>query len=287
MPLVAPRSSVLMAGDESVAYVETEDGRFELRPVVLGPIVGDRVVVLDGLKEGEQVAVSGNFLIDSQMQLAGNPSLIDPARAKVKKAKKKPGPLEVEEVDLQLIAGSAGEELERLYQAYFAVQAALAADRAVTEDLSRSLFQAAERVDELAGLQAEPASLARTIAEHAEDLHEQEIEAARVEFKPISKSIILLAARARGEAASTTFLQFYCPMVKGGEGDWLQPAKPLANPYWGARMLRCGRLVREWPPVGSADAKPPLDSTSDQRKPPTAIRDGRSADPAEQSGRAL
>ena len=29
----------------------------------------------------KQVATRGNFLIDSQMQLAGNPSLIDPARA--------------------------------------------------------------------------------------------------------------------------------------------------------------------------------------------------------------
>ncbi len=79
--LVVPRSAVLMAGDESVVYVETEPGRFEMRRIVLGPCCGEQIVVLEGLREGEVVATQGNFLIDSQMQLVGNPSLIDPHKA--------------------------------------------------------------------------------------------------------------------------------------------------------------------------------------------------------------
>ncbi|MDC0936462.1 efflux RND transporter periplasmic adaptor subunit, partial [Pirellulales bacterium] len=79
--LMVPRSAVLIAGDDAVLYVETEPGRFEIRNVALGPRSGDQVVVLEGLAEDEQVAVSGNFLIDSQMQLAGNASLIDPTKA--------------------------------------------------------------------------------------------------------------------------------------------------------------------------------------------------------------
>lgn len=79
--LVIPRDAVLMAGDNSIVYVETEPGRFEIRPVVLGPICGDQMVILSGVEQGEQVATRGNFLIDSQMQLAGNPSLIDPTKA--------------------------------------------------------------------------------------------------------------------------------------------------------------------------------------------------------------
>lgn len=79
--LVVPRDAVLMAGNNSVIYVETEPGRFELRRVVLGPQCGDQIVVRSGVKEGEHVATRGNFLIDSQMQLAGNPSLIDPTKA--------------------------------------------------------------------------------------------------------------------------------------------------------------------------------------------------------------
>src|SRR5690606_8193117 len=84
LALVVPRSAVLMNGGQSLVYVETEPGRFEIRRVTIGSSGGDQVVVLDGLKEGEQVATGGNFLIDSQMQLAGNPSLIDPLKAQPK-----------------------------------------------------------------------------------------------------------------------------------------------------------------------------------------------------------
>lgn len=79
--LTVPRNAVLMAGKHSVVYVETEPGRFEIRTVVLGPGIDGEIVVLEGLAVDEHVAISGNFLIDSQMQLAGNPSLIDPTRA--------------------------------------------------------------------------------------------------------------------------------------------------------------------------------------------------------------
>ncbi|MFT5522452.1 MAG: Cu(I)/Ag(I) efflux system membrane fusion protein [Pirellulaceae bacterium] len=79
--LVVPRNAVLMAGANSVVYVEVEPGRFELRSVVLGPKCGDEIVITSGVKAGEMVATRGNFLIDSQMQLAGNPSLIDPTKA--------------------------------------------------------------------------------------------------------------------------------------------------------------------------------------------------------------
>jgi len=81
-PVVSvPRNAVLMAADHCVVYVETEPGRFEIRRVETGDVSGDQVVIVKGLAEGESVATNGNFLLDSQMQLAGNPSLIDPTRA--------------------------------------------------------------------------------------------------------------------------------------------------------------------------------------------------------------
>lgn len=82
--LVIPRDAVLMAGNNSVVYVETEPGLFEIRRVTLGPNCGDQIVVLDGVASGEHIATRGNFLIDSQMQLAGNPSLIDPSKIQAK-----------------------------------------------------------------------------------------------------------------------------------------------------------------------------------------------------------
>ena len=79
--LSVPRSAVLMAGDNSVLYVEREPGVFEIRDVTLGAMTDEAAVILDGVSLGETVATDGNFLIDSQMQLGGKPSLMDPGRA--------------------------------------------------------------------------------------------------------------------------------------------------------------------------------------------------------------
>ena len=75
--VIVPRSSVLAAGEQAIVYVETEAGRFEIRRVTLGPMNSEEAVILRGITAGEKVATDGNFLIDSQMQLAGNPSLLD------------------------------------------------------------------------------------------------------------------------------------------------------------------------------------------------------------------
>lgn len=105
--VVVPRSAVLMAGDNSVVYVETKPGRFEIRPVVLGDVTSERAVILEGIAAGEEVAVSGNFLIDSQMQLVGNPSLIDPTKATAS------GELEEDETEsAKLIAALSGLSAE-------------------------------------------------------------------------------------------------------------------------------------------------------------------------------
>jgi membrane fusion protein, copper/silver efflux system len=86
-PMVAvPRDAVLLVGSDSVVYVETEPGRFEMRMVKVGSVSNQEITIADGLRAGEMVARRGNFLIDSQMQLAGNPSLIDPGKALPKKA---------------------------------------------------------------------------------------------------------------------------------------------------------------------------------------------------------
>src|SRR5690606_34526767 len=90
--------------------------------------------------------------------------------------------------------------------------------------------------------------LMQEIASHAEHLHHVELVKARQQFKPISHAVVKLAAQLRGDDAQSPFIHFYCPMVKGGGGDWLQASGELANPYYGSEMLRCGEKVRVLPP---------------------------------------
>jgi RND family efflux transporter MFP subunit len=67
--LAVPQEAVLDSGNEQIVFVAREGGYFEPRRVKLGPRVGTLYAVLDGLKAGERVATSANFLIDSESQL--------------------------------------------------------------------------------------------------------------------------------------------------------------------------------------------------------------------------
>jgi Cu(I)/Ag(I) efflux system membrane fusion protein len=67
--LVIPRSAVLDSGTRQIVYVEKEPGVFEMRQVKLGVRGETEVEVLKGIKKGELVVTSGNFLIDSESQL--------------------------------------------------------------------------------------------------------------------------------------------------------------------------------------------------------------------------
>jgi Cu(I)/Ag(I) efflux system membrane fusion protein len=67
--LSVPESAVIDTGTRQVVYVETEPGVFEGRRVALGPRIGDRFPVLEGLVPGEKVAAAGAFLIDAESRL--------------------------------------------------------------------------------------------------------------------------------------------------------------------------------------------------------------------------
>ena len=75
--IAIPRDAVLTVGKTSVVFVESAENRFSLRRVSTGPVAaGNRIVILRGLEEGETIAATGVFLIDSQMQLSGKTSLM-------------------------------------------------------------------------------------------------------------------------------------------------------------------------------------------------------------------
>lgn len=75
--LAIPRRAVLKVGDDAIVFVEESLGHFFLRRVQMGDVIGNEVVIVDGLDEYETIASDGVFLIDSQMQLSGSLSLID------------------------------------------------------------------------------------------------------------------------------------------------------------------------------------------------------------------
>ncbi len=67
--IVVPQEAVLDSGTEQVVFVAHGDGYFEPRKIQMGPRLEDRIIVLAGLRPGETIVTSGNFLIDSESRL--------------------------------------------------------------------------------------------------------------------------------------------------------------------------------------------------------------------------
>ena len=77
--LVVPSSAVLQTGARAIAFVNHGNGNLEPRIVQTGPRLDDSIVILSGLKAGEQVVSSANFLVDSEAQLQAAMGTFAPA----------------------------------------------------------------------------------------------------------------------------------------------------------------------------------------------------------------
>ncbi len=67
--LTVSRDAVVDTGDAQHVFVVSADHRFTPTTVKLGTRFGERVEIIDGLREGEDVVASGVFLIDSESRL--------------------------------------------------------------------------------------------------------------------------------------------------------------------------------------------------------------------------
>lgn len=67
--LTIPRPALIQRSDSQHVLLDEGDGYFRPVAVSTGQEAGDRVVIRDGLKEGQQVVVSAQFLIDSETSL--------------------------------------------------------------------------------------------------------------------------------------------------------------------------------------------------------------------------
>ena len=67
--LLVPADAVIIAGKRAVVWTKTADGMFEARSVQIGNRFVDKYQIVSGLNEGDEIAATGGFLIDSESQL--------------------------------------------------------------------------------------------------------------------------------------------------------------------------------------------------------------------------
>jgi Cu(I)/Ag(I) efflux system membrane fusion protein len=79
---VVPDDALIATGTHTRVLLAEGDGHFRAVSVRIGRAVGGYTEVLDGLAGGENVVVSGQFLIDSEANLSGALERLDGASAK-------------------------------------------------------------------------------------------------------------------------------------------------------------------------------------------------------------
>lgn len=74
MRLAAPNAAILNTGERELVFVEKAEGEFEPRAVKTGLRTDEYTEILSGLKAGEKVVTSANFLVDSESRLKAGPA---------------------------------------------------------------------------------------------------------------------------------------------------------------------------------------------------------------------
>ena len=88
--IVIPSEAVIRSGSRNQVFVVRAPGKFEPRLVTLGLATNGKVAVLNGVKAGEEVVISSQFLIDSESKLREATSKMLEIKAAKKQAVDKP-----------------------------------------------------------------------------------------------------------------------------------------------------------------------------------------------------
>ncbi len=134
---------------------------------------------------------------------------------------------------------------EAILTAYFNLKDALVAgDESKAKELGASLEKSLNSLDVSKYTDAQKIELKDIIVdaiEHAEHVSKSPIAHQREHFKVLSKDIIDMVAIT---GTSNKLYEQYCPMYEKGSA-WLSMNEEVRNPYYGSKMLKCGKVQRE------------------------------------------
>jgi len=261
---LVPREAVIDTGERQVAFVSLGEGRFEPRKVTVGvEAEGGMLEILDGLKPGELVVTSGEFLLDSEARLRE-------ALAKMIKGAPAAGQETQAAVagtsELASLPEPVAKSLAGILDGYFRISTALANDS--DEELTAPARQIAAGADALIKT-AIPENehfwdkhleVAMVGGKAQELIETKDIGQARERFADLS---VALGKLMRATGVPPTYgkevQELHCPMYRENQGGtiWLQPAGEVRNPYYGKAMLGCFDTKSSLPVTGAKPAEKP------------------------------
>ena len=128
---------------------------------------------------------------------------------------------------------------------YLEVKDALVADDGkAASEAGKKLAVALEKMDTSkynAEQQKELKEIIETAKEHAEHIAKSEMDHQREHFKALSTDMIDMVAIT---GTPNTLYQQFCPMYDKGSA-WLSVSNEIRNPYYGSKMLKCGKVQKK------------------------------------------
>jgi Cu(I)/Ag(I) efflux system membrane fusion protein len=132
------------------------------------------------------------------------------------------------------------KDVDILVTPYLDIQIALAADNFEDAQKASSTLLDKLKSDDLSMHSSKTMQDIKISSEEIKDA--KTIKEARIEFQILSAGIKNLAEIIGTSGTQPLFIA-YCPMAFNNTGgEWLQGDNTLANPYYGAMMLRCGSI---------------------------------------------
>jgi Cu(I)/Ag(I) efflux system membrane fusion protein/cobalt-zinc-cadmium efflux system membrane fusion protein len=246
--VTVPEMAVLHTGERNVVVLDNGGGRFEPREVKLG-LQGEGVYqVLEGLKGGETVVTSAQFLIDSESNLReviNKMLMATESGAPAAAGEQKPAAKDAEHaghtmkpvIDDQKMIDLLGKALE----AYLPMWKALAKDS--TSGIKENAATLADIAGNAVG-QAKEGTLKaqlQALQKAASEMRTGDLNSARESMKGLSRALITIFT-AHEVKMPERYVIIECTMVKE---KWIQDTEQVSNPYLGSQMLTCGSKVGE------------------------------------------
>jgi Cu(I)/Ag(I) efflux system membrane fusion protein len=153
------------------------------------------------------------------------------------------------------------QQLTGLYEAYLQLQAALAADKRDEATAALAAMQQAVSKVDAAVLDPRAAGTWQIARKQltdglGDDFRSLPMADVRKRFETISATMLAVVDNF-GHDRQGPLYKAFCPMAFDNQGAaWLQADKKITNPYFGAKMLRCGSIQRTYAPVTPAEEKP-------------------------------
>lgn len=145
---------------------------------------------------------------------------------------------------MEMAIGGTGTS-QAILNDYFKLKDALVRDdNALAKNLGAVLATSLGNLDISKYSEEEKSELKEIVedaVEHAEHISESEMDHQREHFKTLSKDIMDMVAIT---GTQTTLYEQFCPMYDGGS-TWLSMSKDIKNPYYGGKMLTCGKVQKE------------------------------------------